>query len=171
MTALATRPATRVMAWWLAGLILLVLGAALVLLPFKFSTKAQKVLSQATAGTVKTSSTTGTTTALTYASFNIHGIRQQFVLGATAATVTVPTGVGAEPRAYVPISTRGSTRISAKPGLKGRTPNPHVTKSAAIQLLHAWQSLRVGSGYSGQVVTCLASASRHSLSTCVPKAA
>jgi len=34
MTALAARPATRVMAWWLVGLILLVLGAALVLLPF-----------------------------------------------------------------------------------------------------------------------------------------
>ena len=34
MTALAARPANRVMAWWLAGLILLVLGAALVLLPF-----------------------------------------------------------------------------------------------------------------------------------------
>ncbi len=34
MTAPAARPARRVMAWWLAGLILLVLGAALVLLPF-----------------------------------------------------------------------------------------------------------------------------------------
>jgi len=76
------------------------------------------------------------------------------------STAMVPSGCGMVPFIEVSSPGAGAIFIFLKPGAAGSMPQMVARKSYTGLALHAWQSERVGSGFSAKVVSPFASISR-----------